>query len=149
MRLWHKDLIPVLPRLLLIGQWRECCLIARNIKQKGKPGNLLVDPVMDYPIEHFISYTYLVFEEMVKRDYSVHSSSFAKYFNIPFCQTVKTDRIFRGWHSDRYFNQCIMNLQEKQDRGGIDGREWFNLAMYVKEKYNFIGMKRIEYPFSK
>lgn len=25
MRLWHKDLIPYLPRQQLLGQWRECC----------------------------------------------------------------------------------------------------------------------------
>jgi uncharacterized protein (TIGR02328 family) len=34
MRLWHKDLISVLPRQQLLGQWRECCLIARNIAEK-------------------------------------------------------------------------------------------------------------------
>jgi uncharacterized protein (TIGR02328 family) len=35
MRLWHKDLIPILPDKQLLGQWRECCLIAKNIKEKG------------------------------------------------------------------------------------------------------------------
>ena len=37
MRLWHKDLIYVLPRQQLLGQWRECCLIAKNIAEKGTP----------------------------------------------------------------------------------------------------------------
>lgn len=31
MRLWHKDLITVLPSMQLKGQWRECCLIAKAI----------------------------------------------------------------------------------------------------------------------
>ena len=35
MRLWHKDLVTVLPRMQLLGQWRECCLIAKSIKGKG------------------------------------------------------------------------------------------------------------------
>lgn len=28
MRLWHKDLIPALPRKQLLGQWRELCAIS-------------------------------------------------------------------------------------------------------------------------
>ena len=35
MRLWHKDLIDSLPRKQLLGQWRECCAIIKNIKEKG------------------------------------------------------------------------------------------------------------------
>lgn len=34
MRLWHKDLIPYLPRQQLIAQWRECCAIAGSIAKK-------------------------------------------------------------------------------------------------------------------
>ena len=49
MRLWHKDLIDVLPNGQLLGQWRECCAIARNIKAKGTPNHLLVNKIMDYP----------------------------------------------------------------------------------------------------
>ena len=50
MRLWHKDLISCLPRLQLIGQWRECCLIAKNIAEKGTPNHLLVNKIISYPI---------------------------------------------------------------------------------------------------
>lgn len=31
MRLWHIDLIPVLPREQLVAQWRECSAIAGAI----------------------------------------------------------------------------------------------------------------------
>ena len=34
MRLWYKYLIGVLPQKQLLGQWRECCLIAKNIAEK-------------------------------------------------------------------------------------------------------------------
>ena len=34
MRLWHKDLITVLPRQQLIGQWRECCSIAKKLAKE-------------------------------------------------------------------------------------------------------------------
>ena len=47
MRLWHKDLIPYLPRQQLLGQWRECCCIVRNIAMLGTPNHILVNKVMD------------------------------------------------------------------------------------------------------
>ena len=60
MRLWHKYLIPFLPRQQLLGQWRECCLIAKNIAEKGTPNHLLVNKIMDYQLGHFWKYGVLV-----------------------------------------------------------------------------------------
>lgn len=45
MRLWHKDLITVLPRQQLLGQWRELCAIMRNIEERGTPGHVLAGPL--------------------------------------------------------------------------------------------------------
>ena len=30
MRLWHEQLIPVLPKNQLLGQYRECCALRGN-----------------------------------------------------------------------------------------------------------------------
>ena len=49
MRLWHKDLIGVLPQKQLVSQWRECCAIVRNIAVNGSPNHIPVNKVMDYP----------------------------------------------------------------------------------------------------
>ena len=46
MRLWHKDLIPVLPRQQLLGQWRECCLIAKSISEKGTPNTYIASTIL-------------------------------------------------------------------------------------------------------
>ena len=70
MRLWHKDLISVLPRQQLLGQWRECCLIAKNIAEKGTPNHILVNKIMDYPIDYFIYYSEMIVTEMFKRKYN-------------------------------------------------------------------------------
>ena len=51
MRLWHKDLITVLPRQQLMAQWRECCCIIKNITEKGTPNHLLVNKIMNYDIK--------------------------------------------------------------------------------------------------
>ena len=48
MRLWHKDLIDVLPNQQLVAQWRELSAIAGAIQKHGTPNHLLVNFVY-YP----------------------------------------------------------------------------------------------------
>lgn len=64
MRLWHKDLISVLPRQQLLGQWRELCVIMSNIAKKGTPNHMLVNKVMDYDPREFFAYANAVKMEM-------------------------------------------------------------------------------------
>lgn len=68
MRLWHKDLIPVLPRQQLLSQWREVCGIAANIAQKGSPDHILVNKIMNYPVDNFVIYTDMVIKEINSRN---------------------------------------------------------------------------------
>ena len=126
MRLWHKDLIPVLPRQQLIAQWRECCCIARNIAVNGTPNHILVNKILDYPIDHFWNYTELVIFEMKERGYSVDVEKFLQHYRKIGKAWAKPldDNIYQDWHNDRYFLQCYCNLQEKYDCGGIPEDEW-------------------------
>ena len=71
MRLWHIDLIDVLPRQQLLGQWRELCCIASNIKKNNTPNHLLVNKILDFSWLHFKSYCVNVIDEMKKRGYKV------------------------------------------------------------------------------
>ena len=122
MRLWHRRLIPYLPRQHLIAQWRECCLIARNISLYGTPDHILVNKVINYPDREFNSYTMLVIDEMKKRRYSVDPSRFWRWRTTA---TLSDDPlIFRGWHNQTYLTQCYYNLEEKHDCGGISDDEW-------------------------
>ena len=132
MRLWHKDLIPYLPDKQLISQWRECCAIAGNIAKFGYPHHLLVNKIIDYPIDHFYSYTFLVLEEMKARDFEISPRSFQNFqFHMikighgfsPESHIPKP-YIFAGWHTYEYFLQCYYNLAEKHDCGGISDEEW-------------------------
>lgn len=130
MRLWHKDLIPVLPKQQLLGQWRECCLIAKNISIFGTPNHLLVNKIMDYQIGHFWFYTNLVIFEMRERGYKVDVEKFLKWYRQigeAFPPYVEDDKLFAGWHNDRYLKQCYYNLQEKYDCGGITESEWWEI----------------------
>lgn len=135
MRLWHKDLISVLPRKQLVSQWRECCCIARNIAVNGSPNHLLVNKILDYSINHFLYYGRLIEVEMAKRGYKCSDDNFAKWFRndkgaVPYPYPEYED-LFCGWHNDRYFLQCYFNLQEKFDCGGIS-KEEFDL---IEKKY--------------
>ena len=67
MRLWHYKLIPVLPKEMLVSQWRECIAIKRQW-EKGTLKHRLVSYIMNYEPECFISYVYLVTLEMCKRN---------------------------------------------------------------------------------
>lgn len=127
MRLWHKDLIPVLPRQQLLSQWRECCCIARNIAVNGTPNHLLVNKILTYPPEHFYTYARMVQRELFKRDYVCDFNKFLKWYkDIPncWCHEIPEQGVFACWHGKRYFDQCYYNLQEKYDCGGISEEEW-------------------------
>ncbi len=131
MRLWHKDLIPVLPRQQLLGQWRECCAIAKNIAKKGTPNHILVNRIMDYPLSHFYTYGCLVWDEMNKRHYIGFLDKFTKYFDAKNSLFLDKKSIFPAWHNDTYMRQCYYNLQEKADCDGIDWDDWMEIHRFV------------------
>ncbi|MBQ3330782.1 MAG: hypothetical protein IJG87_06350 [Ruminococcus sp.] len=136
MRLWHKDLIPYLPRPQLLGQWRECCAIAKNISTKGSPNHILVNKIMSFPIEHFRAYARRVYLTARIRGFAVEWSNFTKYLDVS--PVFVSDQIlFDDWHDTRYLRQCFYNLEEKYDCGGLTDDEWHKI------RDNFI--RRISY----
>lgn len=130
MRLWHVDLIGVLPRQQLLGQWRECCCIASNLEKNGTPNHVLVNKIQDYPIEDFFSYTSLIIDEMRKRKYKVNENLFWKHFNNPSFSQNKN--IFQHWHNKKYLIQCFYNLEEKHDCRAISDDEWNNITNNIQ-----------------
>lgn len=140
MRLWHKDLIPYLPRQQLLAQWRECCCIAKNIATKGTPNHVLVNKILDYPWYHFHLYTYLVMQEMISRGYKISRDSYQKYEDNlkqakdkgAFLDKSPYEAgflLFGNWHNTRYLRQCYYNLQEKFDCGAIPPDEWERIEL--------------------
>lgn len=145
MRLWHKDLIQYLPRQQLLGQWRECCMIAKNIAEKGTPNHILVNKIMNYPMAHFVTYGTEVADEMRRRSYQCNSLKFYDYFSWSGAVTpqlirdgvrdlailfVPHEELFSEWHNDNYFRQCYYNLQEKYECGGIPEIEWRDVCAF-------------------
>lgn len=129
MRCWHKDLIPYLPRQQLLGQWRECCLIARNIKAYGTPNHILVNRILEYPISHFIRYTRQIYFEMKHRGYDPDIERFGQYVaDINAGWNMQMEDVFPGWHNNRYLKQCLYNLQEKYDCVAINPMDYIKIV---------------------
>ena len=131
MRLWHKDIISVLPRQQLLGQWRECCCIASNISKNGSPNHILINKILEYPISHFYTYCMKVVDVMRSRGYKVNTDKFWKHFPLVKTYTIEKD-MYQNWHNERYLRQCLYNLEEKYDCGGISESEWNLLKPFLK-----------------
>ena len=137
-RLWHKDFIKVLPREQLVAAWRELSAIAGAIQKNGTPNHLLVNFVLDYDFDHFISYAYYIREEMTKRGYRTMDSVWNKivalkpqYTLLPFNDVYPNK--MNGPPGFEYLTICLFNLKEKYLCGGISEQDWKNIEqIYIK-----------------
>jgi uncharacterized protein (TIGR02328 family) len=139
MRLWHKDLISALPREQLIAQWRELSAIAGNILTKGTPNHLLVNKIMEYPFDHFITYAAAIREEMTKRGYRTMDSVWKKITSVANndYNIIPIEEIYTKWMNFEYFMICYMNLREKFLCNGITQKDWDNIhQVYTNYVYN-------------
>lgn len=131
MRLFHKDLIEVLPRQQLLGQWREL-----NSIFKLQNRHILINFVYNYDFGHLLGYTNMVIAEMEKRGYKINLDNADNYFKplikekrgykMPFYECLFEEKM-----NERYLKQCLYNLQEKYDCGGISQEEW----QKIKDKF--------------
>ena len=140
MRIWHWALIEALPKQQLVAQWRELSAIASNIRTKGYPNHILVDKVVGYSFDHFISYAYYVRTEMTKRGYKTMDKVWNNICSVIDGEynILPKNELFPHWHNHRYLAQCYYNLEEKYDCGGISQEEFYKIVD-VMERENWIG----------
>ena len=126
MRMWHKNLLLVLPREQLVAQWRELSAIAGNIKTKGTPNHILVNKVMNYPWNHFITYAAAVRAEMTRRGYRTMDNVWNKITSVANndYNILPLNEIYNEWMNDTYMTICYYNLKEKWLCGGIKNEDW-------------------------
>lgn len=125
MRLWHSSLIKVLPREQLVAAWRELSAISGSIQKNGTPNHLLVNFVLDYDYDHFISYAYYVREEMTRRGYKTMNSVWEKITSLKSNYTILPLEVIYPEKMDTlYLNICYYNLYEKYLCGGIKQEDW-------------------------
>lgn len=152
MRLWHYELIKVLPNKQLTGQWREISAIIGLVNKFKNPNSLIVNKVVDYPLSDFIKYIKIVEKEMKKRGFATIQNPYEKiktlnedYFNLKhYSKVILKNSIFKFWHTNRYLFQCIFNLQEKYDCGGISEQDWKRIKKFANKKLRNSEFKLIE-----
>lgn len=130
MRLWHTKLIEVLPREQLVSQWRECSSIAGAIQKNGTPNHVLVNFVLDYDYDHFISYTYYIRQELKRRGYRATDSVWDKIVALkPNWMLLPLEEVYAAKMNNFYLTICYFNLYEKYDCG------MFNNFEPIEDKY--------------
>jgi uncharacterized protein (TIGR02328 family) len=151
MRIWHKDLLNVLPKKQFLGQNRELIAIMRDWRDKGKTNHILINKVMDYPKSELFKYYDLYYQEYSKRGYVYNEKlwkefkKFAEFENMNEfdIKNLYSTKLFENWHNDEYLIQCLYNLQEKYYCNGISEEEWEKI--YNKYEYLFIIIKGVFY----
>ena len=120
MRLWHTFLIDVLPREQLVATWRELSAMAGAIQKNGTPNHLLVNFILDYDYDHFISYAYYIREEMTRRGYRTMNSVWNKIVSLkPDWKLIPLAQTFYPKMDKTYMEICYWNLREKWLCGGF------------------------------
>lgn len=136
MRLWHTSLIKVLPREQLVAAWRELSAIAGSIQKNGTPNHVLVNFVLDYDYNHFISYAYYIREEMTKRGYRTMEGVWKKIVSLkPDWEILPLEEVYKNKMNDFYLTVCYYNLYEKYDCGMFDNFDEIE-SIYRKVIYN-------------
>ena len=116
MRLWHEQLIPLLPKNQLLGQHRECCALRGNGWNKK---HKTVDYAFSYSPYHLFSYHSVVMDEMEERGYKVseewrdknyRGKTAEKYDNLE--EKMIESPIYQE-HNGEYLLECIENLRNK------------------------------------
>ena len=128
MRLWHTKLIKALPNMHLQAQWRELSAIAGAIQKNGTPNHVLVNFVLDYDYDHFISYAYYLREEMNRRKIRTMNSVWEKIVSLkPNYNLLPIDEVYKEKMDFMYLTICYYNLLEKYMCGMFNQESWDNI----------------------
>lgn len=114
MRLWHHNLLSVLPKSQLLAQWRELNSIFAK-----EDRHILINYIYDYSKDDLFTYTHLVLQEMRARDINIRTvDKMERFFGDGSFEKVKNPFIHH--HNKEYLEICYFNLKEKFMRGQKD-----------------------------
>mgnify|MGYP000059124574 FL=1 len=116
MRLWHEQIIHLLPKNQLFGQHRECCALRGNGWNKK---HKTVDYVFTYSPYNLFIYHSKIMDEMEKRGYTVsrewrdknyRGQKADSYSNL---EEINISSPIYKEHNNEYLAECIENLAGK------------------------------------
>lgn len=117
MRIWHEEIIHLLPKNQLLGQHRECCALRGNGWNKK---HKTVDYIFTYSPYNLFMYHSKIMDEMEKRGYRVsrewrdknyRGQKAESYSNLE--ETSISTPIYKE-HNNEYLAECIENLAGKE-----------------------------------
>jgi uncharacterized protein (TIGR02328 family) len=133
MRIWHTKLIEVLPQQHIVSQWRELSAIAGAIQKNGTPNHVLVNFVLDYDYDNFISYAYYLREEMTNRKIRTMNSVWDKIVSLkPNYTLLSLNDTYKEKMNDTYLTICYYNLFEKYLCGMFGNKDWEKIEKTFK-----------------
>lgn len=148
MRIWHKDLLTVLPDNQFKGQNRE--LVAILHKWRDGKTNHILNKVMDYDRCHLGYYAELYYTEYFRRYNKVNPVILDEFFRFCFPESdgefyIKPhyNSLFANWHNDIYLKECLCNLEEKYLCGGITDKEWNKIFDKFSNKFKLVNTKGV------
>ena len=77
---------------------------------------------------------------MTKRGYKTMDSVWQKIISITNgdYNILPIEEIYNSWHNDRYLLQCVINLEEKYDCGGIEQADWKRIIQFFNDNFDCI-----------
>jgi uncharacterized protein (TIGR02328 family) len=123
MRLWHKDLIPVLPRQQLLGQHREICGLRGNAWGKK---HSTINYIFNHDYEYLYNFHMTVIKEMKRRNYKPNPIWTDFNYRGKSCSPIDRSIILQTGretsypeHDNNYLKGCISNLKTKLEKAKV------------------------------
>ncbi|MFT8870748.1 MAG: TIGR02328 family protein [Sporolactobacillus sp.] len=116
MRLWHEQLLALLPRQQLLGQHRELAALRGNGWGRA---HATVDYVFQYSPYKLYQFHMLVLDEMQKRGYRPDDNWRNPLYRGRHCpgytalEVAAPTRPLYPEHNEAYLQLCLTNLREK------------------------------------
>ncbi len=143
-RIWHKDLVSVLPDKLLLklkDDWFSIATDLVSTEITTSLGEPVIDRILEYSIGHFYTYYFIyIMPELHKRGL-LDAQTLEFFHSLASCYSEEDLRIshpvFDCWHNTRYLLQCLMYLEELYDCGEISFEEWYRILNKTRSMHAY------------
>ena len=121
-RLWHKDMISVLPNNMVLDLWKDIRTLQKSMQRHHRIDYVNSRRLLEYKPSHFLAYTILVTKELSRRGIKPKQKSLDDFIDWikstgAFDTPVSDNLLLIHWHNDRYLKQCYYACQELYDCG--------------------------------
>ena len=143
-RIWHKDLVSVLPDKMLLqlkDDWFNIATELLSVEVTTSLGEPTIDRILEYSIGHFYTYYFVYIMPELHRRGLLDEKTMDFFHVLASCYSENDLRIihpvFDCWHNTRYLLQCLMYLEELYDCGYISFEEWYRILNKTRSSHAY------------